>query len=583
MDRESMTNEENYCFDNAGYLILPGVLTKKEVEDLNSALDQGGQTDGMLGLPAPLREPFRDLLVHPVLVWYLNQIAGHGFRLDSAPRLIGDTAGDDPGAPLEGGNEPRDTARAYFHQNNVRVCQGVQAIWALADVHEDDGGFVMIPASHKSNVETPEDLLTGKDDMGLTFQPVLKAGDLLLVAGTALHGIRPWKGEGPQRLLAYGYANRAVLQSNGPAPGKEPKPEWMDSLPPHQRAILSRPGYQDTTDPAPTLNTDGKKTWLEDAPAILHPSFYKVDPDSGIDHKEFYFWDLNGYLIVRNVMDAEWLEKANEAIDKFSDRIVVGQELSRGSKSLRGTGRPTLGGLLEFPEPYCEPFRKMLTHPAVIHRLNWMGGSGYRTGGATAFTSVKGTTGHSLHGGNEPILPSRGYIYQNGRSYAEFVRAVWQLHDVNEGDGGFVCVPGSHKSHYPMLEGIRTCDDDMGLVKQPALKAGDILFFMDSILTHGAWAWTSDIDRRSIFFNHQTQNHSWSGGVIEPEDRWGEEIVEGMTEEQFALMRGPTRDVRGRNTPRLLVENGKVEACYDGQGDPYERPVRKPGAPREDG
>ena len=35
-------------------------------------------TDNLLTLSAPLRDPFRDLLVHPVLVWYLNQICGPG-------------------------------------------------------------------------------------------------------------------------------------------------------------------------------------------------------------------------------------------------------------------------------------------------------------------------------------------------------------------------------------------------------------------------------------------------------------------------------------------------------------------------
>ena len=28
MDREGMTNEENYCFDVAGYLHVPGALQK---------------------------------------------------------------------------------------------------------------------------------------------------------------------------------------------------------------------------------------------------------------------------------------------------------------------------------------------------------------------------------------------------------------------------------------------------------------------------------------------------------------------------------------------------------------------------
>lgn len=142
MDRESMTNEENYFFDTEGYIIIPGALTSKEVDSLNSTLDETGPTDNLLTLSTPLRDPFRDLLVHPVLVWYLNQICGHGFRLDRAPRLIGEAAGDDPNAPLQGNNEPRDTARAYYFQNQYRVCHGVRVIWALCDVDADDGGVI---------------------------------------------------------------------------------------------------------------------------------------------------------------------------------------------------------------------------------------------------------------------------------------------------------------------------------------------------------------------------------------------------------------------------------------------------------
>ena len=58
-----------------------------------------------------------------------------------------------------------------------------------------------------------------------------------------------------------------------------------------------------------------------------------------MDAKERYFWDLNGYLVVRGVMDEEWLARANEAVDKFQDRIQVGSELSGGSRSQAGTGR----------------------------------------------------------------------------------------------------------------------------------------------------------------------------------------------------------------------------------------------------
>ena len=121
----------------------------------------------------------------------------------------------------------------------------------------------------------------------------------------------------------------------------------------------------------------------------MHPSFLAPDPASGIDHEELFFWDLCGHLVLRQVMDPEDLALANEAIDRFEDRIVVGEELARGSKSLAGSGRPTLGGLLRLPAPWCGPFRRMVAHPAVVHRLTWMGGSGFRCDQPAAFCAVR--------------------------------------------------------------------------------------------------------------------------------------------------------------------------------------------------
>ena len=579
MDNEVMSNEENYAFDVAGYLHVPGVLNPEEVAALNEVLDVIGDSETLLGGASSHRELFRDLLVHPKLVWYLNQIIGHGFRLDQAPRLLGNGE-DEVGATLVGGDEPRNPSLAYRLQNGRRSCQGVNAIWALEDVEEGDGGLVVVQASHKSNVETPHDLTTGIDDMGVVVQPVLKAGDLFLLAAPTLQGVRPWKGES-KRLLTYGYAARAAVQSNpvGPHSETESLPGWADEATPEQKAVLYVPGYKGSS-PPPVINTDGEETWVEEDPSVVHPSIYTRDPDSGIDEKEFYFWDLNGYVVVRGIMDEQWLAEANEAVDKFQDRIVVGEELARGSISQAGTGRPLLSGLLDLPDPYNAPFRRMIAHPAVVQRLNWMGGSGYRTTGATVFCAVHGTSGHSLHDGNEPMSPSRGYYFKNGRSYAETVTITWQLRDVEPGLGGFACVPGSHKTQYAMPSGIRTCDDTMGLVVQPVMKAGDVLFFMDGGCTHGALAWKNPVPRRGVLIKYQSKNVNWGGGVIDPQDRWGD-MVEDMTEAQFAVMRGPERDGRHRTVPRLVVEDGQVSVSYDPEGDSYASKFRrKPGEKR---
>ena len=230
-----------------------------------------------------------------------------------------------------------------------------------------------------------------------------------------------------------------------------------------------------------------------------------------------------------------------------------------------------MGGLLQLPEPYCQPFRTMVAHPAVTQRLNWMGGSGWRCGGPTAFCAVKGSSGHSLHDANEPLVPSRSYVYQNGRSYCEAITVTWQLRDVTETDGGFACVPGSHKAQYRMPRGVRTCDDDMGLVTHPVMSAGDVLFFMDGAQTHGALAWTSDIARRGILIKYSSRSFNRSGGaMVHPEARWGD-LVDGMTDAQLAMMRGPDRDVHASNVPRLEVEDGEISVSYERGGGLYSR------------
>jgi hypothetical protein len=295
-----------------------------------------------------------------------------------------------------------------------------------------------------------------------------------------------------------------------------------------------------------------------------------------MDEQERYFWDLTGYLVVRNVLTPDELAAANEAIDHYADRIRVGEDnrLARGSQALLGTGRPKLSGFLEWEKPYCEPFRNMLAHPAVVVRLNVMCGKRFRLEVPLMIGGVKGTEGLALHGGGtlhtaqgttsptgKPFWPFVAYHHQNGVPYCGGVTVTWQLTDVNEDDGGFVCVPGSHKSKYPVPHGVRMCDGDLGVVEQPVMKAGDVLFFMDAAQTHGTHPWRSDKPRRSILFKYASQSSVRTGpapDLAPPDIWWGEEAVTDMTETQRAVMFGPYSNHRGR-VPFLAVdEDGTV-------------------------
>lgn len=493
VDPEPLTPEEDYAFDVGGFLVVPGVLTAVQVDACNKAIDAGaldGQPDR-----SDLPKDLACLQDHPVLGRYLDQLTFDGYYVDRTVHLVDPT--DSP--TLSGGNEPRQSARTYHHQNEVRFAQGIIAIWALTDVEEGDGGFALVPASHKSSVETPSDLLDGTDDMDLVLQLPLRAGDLLLCVESVLHGVKPWRLTASRRLVALTFAAEQAQRLDRE---KDPPPKWVDELTPEQRAVVAPLGRPEAP---PVLEPDEASCRLRE-PGVFHPTIYVHNPESGIDENEFYFWDLCGHLVLRDVMDEAWLSAANEAIDHFSDRIEVGGDAAKGSNILAGTGIPTLQDPFGLPKPYCEPFRRMLAHPTVVHRLNWMMGSGFRTRGGRVICSVKGTSGHGLHSGAEPVTPIRTYFLQNGRSYAEGINVAWQLHDVTEADGGFVCLPGSHKARYPITPSMIACEETLGLVRHVEMKAGDVVMFLSAAQTHGAYPWRSDVDRRAVLLGYLSRN-----------------------------------------------------------------------------
>ena len=135
--------------------------------------------------------------------------------------------------------------------------------------------------------------------MGLSKQLVLEAGDVVILADSVVRGLRPWKDNSSLRLLEYTFTARGVISKagTGPATHVDPYPDWMDELDDAARAVLYQPGYQSSSPPL-ALVPNGKCTGVADHRDLIHPSIYRRDPDADIDHKEFYYWDLCGHLVI---------------------------------------------------------------------------------------------------------------------------------------------------------------------------------------------------------------------------------------------------------------------------------------------
>lgn len=260
-----MTDEEKYYFDITGYLVLEGVLLPDEVTECNAAIERYAEKiraheqslargssalagtsgrlelSGMLQWEKPWCQPFRDMLVHPAIVPYLNEMMGMGFRLDHGPLLIAMREGNDEGHYFHGSGEPYSPVVAYHHQNGKMFCGGVTVAWQLRDVNPGEGGFGIVPGSHKANYRTPQGVLSVEKDMGLVKQIPMKAGDVLFFMECATHGTLPWTGAGERRSVLYKYAARHIARA-----AHHPTPEafwgdWTLELNETQRAVLHGP------------------------------------------------------------------------------------------------------------------------------------------------------------------------------------------------------------------------------------------------------------------------------------------------------------------------------------------------------
>ncbi|MDE2809993.1 MAG: hypothetical protein OXN90_16375, partial [Gemmatimonadota bacterium] len=82
---------------------------------------------------------------------------------------------------------------------------------------------------------------------------------------------------------------------------------------------------------------------------------------------EKYFFDLNGYLVLRDVVDSDTIRRCNEAIDHYDDQIEVHERRFEGeSKALTSDIRQRWSDeMVAWERPYCEPFRQLMVHPRL--------------------------------------------------------------------------------------------------------------------------------------------------------------------------------------------------------------------------
>ena len=137
-----------------------------------------------------------------------------------------------------------------------------------------------------------------------------------------------------------------------------------------------------------------------------------------------------------------------------------------------------------------------------------------------------------FHGHSVTHLDSLAHFFWDGSMYNGLTVVSWNLVDTGPEVGGFLCIPGSHKSNYPCPEEIHSAHDRAPCAVVPEVKAGSAVVFTEA-LTHGTAPWKGTQHRRSLLFKYSPAQQSHASDYPRPPEN-----IE-LTPRQRLLFRPP--------------------------------------------
>lgn len=229
-----------------------------------------------------------------------------------------------------------------------------------------------------------------------------------------------------------------------------------------------------------------------------------------------YAFDCRGWLVFEDVLDRPTVERLRQAIAR--------RHLPEPGDSVWDQRFGEHGDLLRWDAA----FRALLDHPLVLDALHHLVGPTARLDHSYGIMMRPGTAGLGLHGPQQPFDPSQFYVHRGGRMWNGMVAFSWALTDAQPGDGGFGCIPGSHRAEEAVPDGAER------LVVEVPQRAGSLLVFTEA-LWHCTVPWRGREVRYSLLYKYCPGNSAWARRPPAPPD-----VLPLLSDRQRALVNPPS-------------------------------------------
>ena len=237
--------------------------------------------------------------------------------------------------------------------------------------------------------------------------------------------------------------------------------------------------------------------------------------------EEQYLFDLQGYLVLEDVLKPQEVQELNTILDKYD---FWNQERGHGS-SLDYHVEDEHFFHVSPPHAWEKPFPQILAQPLVVDHLRNLVGNQFRYDHGQVLFMRKGSGVMGLHNGGTPWEPVNSYNVKDGAIRTGMTVVSYALTDQGGKHGGFCAIPGSHKSNFVCPPSFKPLTEVEPWLQRIPLKAGSALIFTEA-LTHGTLSWTAAHERRALFYRYTPGHMAFVGryredGIEEDDVEYG--------------------------------------------------------------
>jgi hypothetical protein len=255
------------------------------------------------------------------------------------------------------------------------------------------------------------------------------------------------------------------------------------------------------------VSRDGARWWKPDK---------RPEAISALSPLDRYTFDLRGYLLFERVLDEATVAGLRAVIDR--------QGLPPADETIQGQRFGNDGRMFAWDRSFSD----LIDHPLAVAAVVELIGPYVRLDHAYGITMSPGTSGLGLHGPAEPFDASQYYVHRMGAIRNGLLTLSWSLSDSGTGDGGFGCIPGSHRASEPLPAGAESL-----LVEVPQ-PAGSLLVFTEALM-HCTVPWRGAGTRWALLYKYSPGSTAWGPGPAA-----SAELVSSMSPRQQRFFQPPS-------------------------------------------